>query len=531
MDHEEFRRHGHELVDWVADYLGGRVREYPVRAQVKPGEVRGQLPAAPPLQAEPFARVLADFQRVLLPGITHWQHPRFFGYFPANNSPPSVLAELLTAGLGAQCMSWETSPAAAELEEVVMDWLRQLLGLGPDWRGVIQDTASTATLVALICARERATGGRFNLEGAAAPDAEKLVVYASSEAHSSVEKGAKIAGFGRERLRKVAVGVDYAMSPRALEQAVTADLAAGLRPAAVVATVGTTSSTAIDPLPAIGRVCREHGLWLHVDAALAGTAALLPEMRWILDGVELADSFEFNPHKWMFTNFDCAAYFVRDADFLVKTFAMSPEYLKTAHDGGVSNFRDWGVALGRRFRALKLWFVLRAYGAEGIRARVRQHLELAHRLRAWVENDPDFEVLAPAPLNLVCFRWRPRGWAAMGGERGGPGRPGDGPAAAVVDGAGEPDEGGASGDRCFVNLSRPHGGAHRPLADPALDALNERLLRALNDSGELYLTHTRLSGCYVLRLVVGQTEVTPADVEAAWATIRETARRLGAAGA
>ncbi len=471
MDAADFRRHGHELIDWIADYLDGGVRAYPVRAQVAPGDILAGLPASPPEQGEPMADILADFRRVLLPGITHWQHPRFFAYFPANNSLPSVLAELLTAGLGAQCMVWETSPAAAELEERVMAWLGGMLGLPAAWRGCIQDTASTATLAALVCARERATGGRFNLDGAAAPQADRLTVYASTETHSSVEKGAKIAGYGRGRVRKVAVDAAYAMDPAALERALAADLAAGLRPACVVATVGTTSSTALDPLRPLGEICRRHGLWLHVDAALAGAAAILPEKRALLGGVELADSFDFNPHKWLFTNFDCSAFWVRDADELVKVFAITPEYLKTAHDGGVSNFRDWGVPLGRRFRALKLWFVIRAFGVEGLRRRLRLHLELAQRFAAWVQADPDFELMAPVPLNLVCFRARPRAAAS----------------------------------------------------EPELERLNAALMERLNASGRLYLTHTRLGGRFVLRLSIGQTGTTADDVAAAWDEIRAAA--------
>ncbi len=473
MDANEFRRHGHELVDWIAEYLDGGVRGHAVRARVAPGEVRSQLPPEPPARGEPFSRVMADFERVLLPGVTHWQHPRFFAYFPANNSYPSVLGELLSAGLGVQGMLWETGPAATELEEVVMGWLRRMLGLPAEFQGVIQDTASTAALAALLCARERATHGRFNTEGAAAPQADRLVVYVSPETHSSIEKGARIAGFGRERVRKVPVGAAYALDPVALEATVAADLAAGLVPACCVGTCGTTGSTALDPLRAIGETCRRHGMWFHVDAALAGAAAILSEKRHILDGVELADSFVFNPHKWMFTNFDCSAFFVRDPDFLVKVLSINPEYLRTAHDGGVSNFRDWHVQLGRRFRALKLWFVIRTFGVEGIRARLREHLAWAQEFRSWVEADPDWELLAPVPLNLICFRWAP--------------------------------------------LS----------ADPrALDALNERLLRAVNDGGQLYLSHTRLGGDYALRLCVGQTTQTRDDVAAAWRILGETARAI-----
>lgn len=477
MDAAEFRRHGHALVDWIADYLDGGVRDHPVRARVSPGEIRARLPQEPPARGEPFARVMGDFERVLLPGVTHWQHPRFFAYFPANNSYPSVLGELLSAGLGVQGMLWETGPAATELEEVVMEWLRRMLGLPADFRGVIQDTASTATLAALVCARERATHGRFNTEGAAAPRADRLVVYASTETHSSVEKGAKIAGFGRERVRKVPVGPRYALDAGALAAAVTADLAAGLAPACCVGTCGTTGSTALDPLREIGEVCRRHGIWFHVDAALAGTAAILPEKRAILDGVELADSFVFNPHKWMFTNFDCSAFFVRDPDFLVRSLAINPEYLRTAHDGGASNFRDWHVQLGRRFRALKLWFVIRTLGVEGIRERVRAHLAWAGEFASWVDADPEWELLAPVPLNLVCFRWCPA----------------DAPA-------------------------------------ERLDALNERLQRAVNDDGRMYLTHTRLGGDYALRLCTGQTAQTRDDVVAAWAILREVAGGMRSAG-
>jgi aromatic-L-amino-acid decarboxylase len=473
MTPEEFARHGHALVDRLARYFA-EVERYPVRSTVRPGEIRQRLPAAAPERGEPMERILADFESLILPGITHWQHPSFFAYFPANSSPPSVLGELLTAGLGAQCMMWETSPAAAELEERMMEWLRDALGLPATWSGVIQDTASTATLCALLCARERATDLRTNREGLRAAEAP-LTLYASEEIHSSMIKGAKIAGYGETWLRLIPTDDSLAMRPDALRHAIEADVARGCRPACVTACLGTTSSTAFDSLAAIGPVAREHGAWLHVDAALAGSAALLEEKRWMLDGIEHADSFVFNPHKWLFTNFDLSAYFVKDPGWLVRTFEIHPEYLKTGVDAEVKNYRDWGVPLGRRFRALKLWFVIRSFGLEGLRAKLREHLRLAELFREWVDRDPDFERLAPVPLNLVCFRFRP--------------------AAAAAD-------------------------------EARLEALNARLLCRLNDSGRLYLTHTRLRGTYVLRLSVGQTHTAERHVRAAWETIRSEADRI-----
>jgi aromatic-L-amino-acid decarboxylase len=464
MTPEEFRRHAHEVVDWMADYLEG-VEAMPVAPSVAPGDIRRRLPPGPPEQGEPFAALFQDFQRVILPGMTHWNHPGWFTYFPCNNSPPSILGEMLASTMGAQCMSWATSPAATELEQVVMEWLRQLLALPPGFTGVIQDTASTATLVALLSARERA--------GTAAP----LTVYASTEAHSSVDKGVKLAGIGLERLRHIPVDGAYAMQPEELARAIQSDLAAGARPACVVATVGTTSSSAIDPLRAIAEICRRHGIWLHVDAAYAGAAAIVPELRWVLDGVELADSLVFNPHKWLLTNFDCTAYYVRDTGALLRTFQITPEYLRTAHDAEVVNFRDWGIQLGRRFRALKLWFVLRSYGAEGLRAMIRRHVGLAKDFAGWVSADPRFELAAPVPLGLVCFRY-----VGEGGE-----------------GAGE------------------------------RDALNARLLALVNASGRVHLTHTRLGGRYSLRLVVGQRTTDRAHVEEAWRQINRAANQLALA--
>jgi len=469
LDPEAFRDQAHRLVDWMADYLK-TVGEKPVVPDVKPGEIRARFPAEPPESAEPFEAIFDDFQKKVVPGMTHWNHPGWFAYFPANNSPPSILAEMLTATLGAQCMSWITSPAATELEEVVMEWLRFLTGLPEGFTGVIQDTASTSTFVALLTARERATGFAFNRQGASAEGADRLCVYASTEAHSSVEKGVKLAGLGLERYRLLPTDDDYALIPEALEEAVRRDLHAGLTPCAAVAVTGTTSSSALDPLRPIGEICARHKIWLHVDAAYGGTAAVLPECRHILDGVELADSFVFNPHKWMFTNFDCSAYFVRDPDVLLRTFSMNPEYLKSAHDEAVSNFRDWGIQLGRRFRALKLWFVLRALGAEGIRDRVRNHIAMARAFADRVREHPDFELLAPVPLSLVCFRARP---------------------------------GGAAPD------------------DPSLDTLNEKLLARVNASGRVHLTHTKLKGRYTIRLSVGQWQTDKERVEEAFRLFAE----------
>jgi aromatic-L-amino-acid/L-tryptophan decarboxylase len=467
MNKQEFLKYGHEFVEWAAEYLEN-AEKYPVTARISPGDIRKKLPSAPPETAESMETIFRDFREVVMPGITHWQHPGWFAYFPANNSPASVLAELLTASLGAQCMSWNTSPAAAELEEVVLGWLRGMLGLPESWAGVIQDTASTSTLAALLTARERATGYESNAKGLKKP----LTVYSSTETHSSAEKGVKIAGYGRENLRVIPVDRHFGMDPAALERAVAADEKSGLVPACVVATVGTTSSGGIDPLASIGRVARAHGMWFHVDAAYAGTAALLPEKRHVLDGVELADSFVFNPHKWMLTNFDCSVYFVRDAGALVRTFEIHPEYLKTGVDAQVNNYRDWGIQLGRRFRALKLWFVLRSYGVEGIRAMVREHLRLAGLFKGWVESDPCFELLAPVHFGLVCFRF---------------------------------------------NDGRP---------EAECDALNRRLLERINASGRVFLTHTTLRGKFTIRLVVGQRTTAERHVREAWDIIRSSAESL-----
>jgi aromatic-L-amino-acid decarboxylase len=457
MKNEDFRRSGHQFVDWIADYFEN-IEKFPVRSRVEPGDIKKLVPAVPPSRGEAMDGIFGDFEKIILPGITHWQHPGWFAYFPANNSPASVLGELLTAGLGAQCMQWQTSPAAAELEEVVVDWLRQMIGLPDGFSGVIQDTASTATLCALLSARERATGFETNETGLKAP----LTVYASEEVHSSADKGVRIAGYGKRNFRRIPTDGRFAMVPEKLEEALVRDKEAGFVPALVMGTAGTTSSGAVDPLRAVGEICRKHGVWFHVDAAWAGTAALLPEKRWVLDGAELADSLVFNPHKWMLTNFDCSAYFVRDPGALIRTFEIQPEYLKTGVDAKVKNYRDWGIQLGRRFRALKLWFVVRSYGVEGLQAIVREHLRLAALVKDWVEADARFELLAPVDLGLVCFR---------------------------------------------LNTGRD---------GTELDALNKRLLERINAAGPVYLTHTALRGKFAIRLVVGQRTTEERHVRGAW---------------
>jgi aromatic-L-amino-acid decarboxylase len=470
MHPEEFRRHGHQLVDWMADYLSD-VGDLPITPATGPGTIRRRLPDSPPAEGEPFTALFDDFRELIVPGMTHWNHPGWFAYFPGNNSPPSILGEMLTATMGAQCMSWATSPAATELEQTTMEWLRQMIGLPEEFVGVIQDTASTATLVALLSARERATAGASGREGMDAGPG--LTVYASVEAHSSVDKGVKLAGYGLHRLRRIPGDAAFALDPAALERAVQADIAAGLTPACVVASIGTTSSTAVDPVPAVAAICRRHGIWLHVDAAYAGSAAIVPELRGYFAGMELADSLVLNPHKWLLTNFDCTAYYVRDRDALLSTFSLTPEYLRTAHDADVVNYRDWGIQLGRRFRALKLWFVIRSYGVEGLRAIIRRHVALAAELAAWVDEAADFERMAPVPFGLVCFRYRPTG-----------------------------------------------------KSERQLDELNERLLREVNATRRVHLTHTRLGGRYVIRMVIGQRTTEREHVAEAWEIIRGAAGKL-----
>ncbi|MEI8224562.1 MAG: aminotransferase class I/II-fold pyridoxal phosphate-dependent enzyme [Bacteroidota bacterium] len=470
MTPDEFRKHAHELVEWMAGYMEN-VENYPVKSSVVPGEIFSKIPDSPTTYPESFDSIIKDIDEIIMPGITHWQSPNFFAYFPANTSPPSILAEMLIATLGSQCMIWETSPAAAELEEKMMIWLRDLIGLPSGFEGVIQDTASTATLAAIITAREKITNFLINSEGA--EHAGTLKVYCSDQAHSSVEKAVKICGIGRKNLVKISVKEDFSMDPEKLKEAIIHDKERGHISCCVVATIGTTGTTAVDPLRAIGEICRENGIWLHVDAAMAGTALILPEFQWMLDGREYIDSFVFNPHKWMFTNFDCSAYFVKDVGALIKTFEVLPEYLKTRTRGKVNDYRDWGVPLGRRFRALKLWSVIRSYGTEGLRDKIRYHISIAARLSEMISKETDFEILAPVIISVVCFRYDPAGYS-----------------------------------------------------NDQINALNEKLIHQLNDSGRLYLSHTVLNGKYTLRMVTAQTNVTLEHVEKAWDLIKKTARNL-----
>ncbi len=379
MTPDEFRQHGYAAIDWIARYME-TVGDHPVRSEVEPGAVRAQLPPLPPEDGEPFSAMLRDLDDIVLPGLTHWQSPNFFAYFPANTSGPSILAELISAGLGVQGMLWQTSPACTEIETHVLDWLIEMMDLPRVFHssgsggGVIQDSASSATLCALLAARERATGFMSNDAGVS----RALTAYTSVHGHSSVEKAMMIAGLGRENLRRIAADRHHAMCPDALAAAIAADRAAGCTPAFVSATVGTTSSHAIDPIPALAEICQRESLWLHVDAAHAGTAALCPEFRFIQPGLELADSYTFNPHKWMFTNFDCNCFFVADREALINTLIILPEYLRNqaTDSGAVFDYRDWHIQLGRRFRALKLWFVIRHYGVDGLRYHIRRHVEL-----------------------------------------------------------------------------------------------------------------------------------------------------------
>ena len=470
MTPEEFRRLGHQVVDWVADYRE-RVATLPVMSRVTPGAIKAQLAATPPQVAEGFEAVLRDLDRVILPGLSHWQHPRFFGYFPSNGELSSVLGDYLSTGLGVLGLSWQSSPALTEVEEVVTDWMRQMVGLSDAWSGVIQDTASSCTLVALLCARERSSGFslvRAGLQAEAAP----LVVYVSAHSHSSVEKAALLAGFGRANIRVIPADERYAMRPQLLAQAIRDDLAAGRTPCAVVATCGTTATTAFDPLEAIAATAAEHGLWLHVDAAMAGSAMILPECRALWAGIEGADSLVMNPHKWLGVAFDCSLYYVRDPQHLVRVMSTNPSYLQSAVDSRVKNLRDWGIPLGRRFRALKLWCLIREQGVEGLQRRLRRDLENARWLESQVRAEPRWRVLAPVALQTLCVRHEPPG-----------------------------------------------------LEGEALDRHTLAWAERVNASGEAYVTPAVLDGRWMVRLSVGSLTTEREHVAALWDLLRAAASR------
>ena len=466
MTPEEFRQAGYQLIDWIADYRA-RLAALPVMSPVAPGEVRAQLPPAPPEQPEPFAGILHDLDTIIVPGVSHWQHPSFFGYFPANSELASVLGDYISTGLGIIGLSWQSSPALSEVEEVVTDWMRQMVGLSEAWSGVIQDTASTSTLLALLCARERATDYSLARGGLQA-EPRPLVVYTSPHSHSSVEKAALLAGFGRVNVRTIATDASYAMRADALVEAIAADRAAGAQPCAIVATTGTTATTALDPIDAIGEIAQREGLWLHVDAAMAGSAMILPECRWMWQGIERADSLVLNTHKWLGVAFDCSLYFVRDTQHLVRVMSTTPSYLQTAVDDQVKNLRDWGIPLGRRFRALKLWCLIREQGVAGLQARLRRDIANAQWFAAQVRATPGWRVLAPVPLQTICIRHEPAG-----------------------------------------------------LAGAALDAHTQAWAERANRSGSVYLTPAKLDGQWMVRISIGALPTERAHVEALWALLQQ----------
>ena len=472
MDHEEFRKHGKEIIDWIADYLKN-TEKYPVLSQIKPGEIKNQIPISAPATSESMESILADFNRIILPGITHWNHPGFFAYFANSASAPGILGEILATALNVNGMLWRTSPSATELEEVVTDWLRQMLGLPSGFQGVIIDTASVSTLVALTAARE-AIHKRVREEGLSGrTNLPRLRLYCSDHTHSSIEKAAIILGVGQGGVRKIPSDIEFRMKPDQLTAAIAEDKKIGWLPFAVVATVGTTSTTSIDPVPAIADICQKEKLWLHVDGAYGGMAAIIPEMRSVLDGCDRADSLVTNPHKWLFTPMDCSVLFTRHVDTLKQAFSLVPEYLKTTDDK-VNNYMDWGVQLGRRFRALKLWFVIRSFGVEGIVGILREQCRLAREFASWVDAESNFERLAPVPFSVVCFRYHPKGIS---------------------------DEG-------------------------KLEYMNVQIIDRINTTGEAFLSHTKLNGRYTIRLAIGNIATAEKHVARVWELVKQESAKL-----
>lgn len=478
MSAEDFRRFGHEIVDWIANYFE-RIEDLPVLAQIEPGELKSQLPSAPPEKGEPMEAILADIDRLIVPALTHWNHPSFFAYFATSTSAPGIFGELLTAAFDVKGMLWRTSPASTELEEVTLDWLRQMMGLDAGLSGFIYDTASVSSMHAIAAAREGAQL-RIREEGMSGrTDLPLLRVYASEQAHSSIDKAIITLGLGQRSLRKIPTDADFRMDPKALADAIEEDKRSGFVPFCVVATVGTTSTSSIDPIPEIVKTCEQHTLWLHVDAAYAGSAAVVPEMREILDGCGRADSLVLNPHKWLFTPFDLSVLYCRHLGLLRQAFALVPEYLRTPEQEKVRSGSDYGVQLGRRFRALKLWMIIRYFGHEGLAARIREHCRLAKLFAQWVEESPDWEIMAPAPFALVCFRACP-----------------------------------------------PVTGENEEVRNRRLDTLNEAIMHGVNATGEAFLSHTKLNDKLTLRLSIGNIRTTERQVRHVWELLNKYLRQL-----
>ncbi len=471
MPTEEFRKNGYKLVDWISNYLKD-IEKYPPLSQVKPGEIFARIPSTPPQNGEEIERVLEDIDRILLDGITHWNHPGFMAYFNSTSSGPGILAELLTAALGINGMLWKTSPAFTELERAMMNWFRQMIGLPENYWGIIYDTASTSSMHAIASAREQLNLGIREKGMSGRNDLPKLRLYCSEQAHSSIEKGALVLGIGLDGVKKISVNEKFEMIPEKLEEAIREDIRKGVKPFCVIATVGTTSTTSVDPVDAIAEITEKYNLWLHIDSAYAGVTAMIPEMKWITKGWGRADSIVINPHKWMFTPMDLSIYFTRKPDILKRAFSLVPEYLKTQVDDEVENLMDYGIQLGRRFRSLKLWFIIRYFGVDGLAERIRNHIQLAKEFANWIDDEKDFERLAPVPFSTVCFRYNP-------------------------------------GDK----------------TEQELNELNEKLLENINASGKIFLSHTKLNGKFTIRLTIGSIRHERRHIEEAWSLIKTIARR------
>ncbi|HRN26208.1 MAG: amino acid decarboxylase [Ignavibacteriaceae bacterium] len=470
MPAEEFRKNGYKLVDWIADYLTN-IENHPPLSQVKPGDILKRIPQTPPTNGEDIENVLADVDKILMDGITHWNHPGFMAYFNSTSSGPGILAELLTAGLGVNGMLWKTSPAFTELEKSMINWFRQMIGLPENYWGIIYDTASTSSMHAIASAREQLDLGFREKGMSGRSDVPKLIFYCSEHAHNSIDKGALTLGIGLDGIRKISVNDKFEMIPEKLDEAINKDIAKGYKPFCVVATVGTTSTTSVDPVDEIASITEKYNLWLHIDSAYAGVTAMIPEMKWITNGWNRADSLVINPHKWMFTPMDLSVYFTRKPDILKRAFSLSAEYLKTNQDNEVENLMDYGIQLGRRFRSLKLWFIIRYFGVDGLAARIKNHITLATEFKGWIETENDFELMAPVPFSTVCFRFNPK-------------------------------------DK----------------TDDELNILNEILLERINESGKLFLSHTKLNGKFVIRLTIGSIRHERRSVEEAWKLIRTVAQ-------